>query len=142
MRVFGLWNSMVLDLRLVNARACAADRRGYVDCPAVWMPAAVEQFKEYAQDSGGCSYIDRSIATLVNCQPQLTALIRNKTFSLLNHHRLSLVGSTRSALRLQPLKRISGRQWPSPVTLSVCGATSLHPAGELNVERNPRWKYE
>jgi hypothetical protein len=41
-RVFGLWNSMVI------ARACTADRAGYVDCPAVWMIAAVEQFKECA----------------------------------------------------------------------------------------------
>jgi hypothetical protein len=63
MRVFGLWNFMVI------ARACAADRHGYVDCSAVWMIAAVEQFKE-------CAF----------------------------------AGSTRSALRLQPLKRIPGRQ--------------------------------
>jgi hypothetical protein len=32
--------------------------------------------------AGGCSYIDRSIATLVNCRPQPTSLIRHKTFSL------------------------------------------------------------
>src|SRR6266481_5222012 len=59
-RVFGLLNSMVLwsplysdhqwSILQVIAGACAADRRGYVDCPTVWVPDAVEQFNESVQE--------------------------------------------------------------------------------------------
>jgi len=60
--------------------------------------------------ASGCAYVDRSIATLVNCQPRPASLIRNKTFTLYKSPPIDLVGSTISALRLQPLKRISARQ--------------------------------
>jgi hypothetical protein len=82
--------------------------------------------------ASGCSYIDRSIATLVTCQPRPTSLIRNKTFSLFESSPIDLCWINK--------KRIS----PTAIEADI-GSPMMLPSETVRVRRyvaSSGWRIE